>query len=201
MKKALLAASAATLALTMAAPALAQEKGSITLAFGLGQVRPQSNNGPLAGPTPLEIGNNAQLTVAAEYFIADNVGIELLAATPFKHSLYSSGAYIGKTKHLPPTLSVNYHIPTKGSITPFVGAGLNYTIFFDETSPLGNLEIRNSVGFAAHIGADFALSDNSAIRTDLRYIQIEPEVRLNGTYMGKAKINPLVVGVAYVKKF
>ena len=40
-----------------------------------------------------------------------------------------------------------------------------------------------------------------AIRADLRYIQIEPDVTLNGVAMGSAKINPLVAGIAYVMKF
>ena len=201
MKTVFFAASATALALTAAMPASAQDAGTMTLAFGLGYVRPQDDNGPLAGPTPLEIGDNTRPTVAFEYFIRDNLGLEVLAATPFKHALYSSGTYIGATKHLPPTVSLNYHIPTGGKLTPFVGAGINYTVFFQEQSPLGSLKIDDSFGFALHAGADFAISDKGAIRADLRYIQIEPDVTLNGTAMGKAKINPLVAGIAYVMKF
>lgn len=201
MKTTLIFATTAALTLATAAPVLAQSQGDMTLALGIGLVRPQDDNGPLAGPTPLEIGNNARPTIAFEYFIRDNLGIEILGATPFKHALYSSGAYIGETKHLPPTISVNYHIPTGGKITPFIGAGLNYTVFFDEQTPLGTLKIDDSFGFALHAGADYAISDRGALRADLRYIQIEPDVTLNGAAMGKAKINPLVAGIAYVMKF
>ncbi|MDQ2095391.1 OmpW/AlkL family protein [Rhodalgimonas zhirmunskyi] len=197
-----LTASAAAMALATALPAAAQDAGTMTLALGVGVVRPASDNGTLAGgAVPLEIGNNARPTIAFEYFIRDNIGLELLGATPFKHGLSSNGAYIGQTKHLPPTLSINYHIPTGGKFTPFVGAGINYTVFFDESSPLGNLKIDDSVGFALHAGVDYALSDKGALRADLRYIQIEPDVSLNGASIGTAKINPLVAGVAYVMKF
>ncbi|MCO5128502.1 MAG: hypothetical protein M9957_14955 [Rhodobacteraceae bacterium] len=53
----------------------------------------------------------------------NNVGIELLAATPFEHTATISGVGTATTKHLPPTLSLVYHIPTAGKVTPFVGAG------------------------------------------------------------------------------
>lgn len=201
MKKTLATASAIALATLAAIPATAQDQGSMTLAFGLGYVRPQDDNGPRAGPTPIDVSNDTRPTLAFEYFVRDNVGIEVLAATPFKHSIYSNGVYIGETKHLPPTVSVNYHIPTGGKVTPFIGAGINYTIFFDESTPLGTLGIENSFGFALHAGADYELSDKAAIRADLRYIQIEPDVTLNGVAMGSAKINPLVAGIAYVMKF
>ena len=66
----------------------------------------------------------------AEYFVRDNLGIELLAATPFSHEVTLGGSIdAGTVKHLPPTLSLNYHFPTNSVWKPYVGAGINYTIF------------------------------------------------------------------------
>ncbi|WP_112308867.1 OmpW/AlkL family protein [Pseudogemmobacter bohemicus] len=194
--------SAALLAaLLTASPALAQDAGTITLGFGLGIVAPKDNNGALAGMES-NIGNNTRPILTLEYFIRDNIGIELLGAAPFKHDISLAGlGEIGSTKHLPPTLSVNWHIPTGGKLTPFVGLGVNYTKFFEEKSSLGTLKIKESFGLAATLGIDYALNEKAALRADIRYIDIDSDVVLNGANIGKVNIDPLVASVSYVMKF
>ena len=202
MKTSLLSLIAGSvIALSPLAPALAQEAGSLTLGFGLGAVMPKDNNGDLAGARA-DIGNNIRPTLTLEYFIRDNIGIELLAAAPFKHSISLAGSgEIGETKHLPPTLSVNWHIPTGGALTPFVGLGINYTKFFEERSGLGQLKIKDSFGLAATIGVDYAISEKAALRADLRYIDIDSDVYLDGAHIGKTSVDPLVTSISYVMKF
>lgn len=184
----------------LAAPAFAQSAGDMTLGFGIGYVNPKSDNGTLAG-AKTTIDGNARPTITFEYFVRDNIGIELLAALPFNHHISLNGTEIGSTRHLPPTLSVNYHFPTGGKITPFVGAGLNYTAFFDTTSSLGDLSIDNSWGVAAQAGFDFALNEKAALRMNVRYMDIDSDVYLDGTNIGKVEIDPVTVGVSYVMKF
>lgn len=184
----------------LGAPALAQSAGEMTLGFGLGFVNPKSDNGTVAGGAT-EIDSNARPTVTFEYFIRDNLGVELLAALPFKHDINVGGSKVGVTKHLPPTLSLNYHFPTGGALTPFVGLGVNYTVFFEDRSPLGDLKIDNSLGLAAHVGMDYAISEKGALRLDLRYIDIDSDVKLNGVKVGSVEVDPLVAGVSYVMKF
>ena len=184
----------------LAAPAFAQSAGEMTLGLGLGFVNPKSDNGTVAGGATV-IDSNARPTVTFEYFIRDNLGVELLAALPFKHDISVGGAKAGVTKHLPPTLSLNYHFPTGGAITPFVGLGVNYTVFFEDRSPLGDLKIDNSWGLAAHLGMDYAISETGAVRMDLRYIDIDSDVKLNGAKVGRVEVDPLVAGVSYVMKF
>ena len=196
--KAIALALAATACL--ATPSLAQSAGDMTMGFGIGYVSPKSNNGILAG-AQTEIDGNARPTFTFEYFVRDNIGIEVLAALPFKHDINLGGANIGSTKHLPPTVSVNYHFPTGGKVTPFVGVGVNYTTFFEDRSSLGDLKIENSWGLAAHVGADFAITETAALRMDLRYIDIASDVYLNGANIGRVKVNPVVVGASYIVKF
>ena len=185
---------------SLAAPALAQSAGDMTLGFGVGYVNPKSDNGTVAGGAT-EIGDNTRPTFTFEYFIRDNIGIEVLAALPFKHDIYVGGAKAGVTKHLPPTVSVNYHFPTGGAIKPFVGVGVNYTTFFEDTSPLGKLDIEDSWGLAAHLGMDYAISEKGAVRFDLRYIDIDSDVTLDGAPIGTVEVDPLVAGISYVMKF
>ncbi len=66
----------------------------------------------------------------------DNISLEILAATPFSHTVSTNLGGLGDiadVKHLPPTLMVQYYFGEANSeIRPYVGAGINYTFFFDE---------------------------------------------------------------------
>ena len=200
------AALAAALACA-AQPALAQQAGNFTVGIGAHQVNPKSDNGALLGGTAqLEIDDNVQPTITFEYFIRENLGIEVLAATPFKHDIAIKGVgVVGETKHLPPTVSLQYHWNSRGTVSPFVGLGVNYTTFFSEKTKGAlrgsDLKLEDSIGVAAHLGVDFILSERSAIRVDGRWMDIRTDVELNGTKVGKADIDPTVWGLAYVMKF
>lgn len=190
----------ALLALGVAAPAFAQSAGDWTVGLGLGYVSPKDDNGLLAGAATT-VDENIRPTLTVEYFPWDNIGVELLAATPFKHTATIAGVGTATTKHLPPTLSLVYHIPTAGRFTPFVGAGLNYTAFFSEESALGVVKMDDSFGLALKAGVDFALSGKGALRTEVRWMDIDTDVSLGGAPIGTAEIDPIVVGVSYVMKF
>ena len=190
----------ATACTVLAAPALAQSQGDWTFGVGIINVNPKSDNGTLAG-SPATLSDDTQISLTAEYFIRDNLGIELLAATPFEHDINIGGAFAGTSKQLPPTLSINYHFPTKGKIKPFIGAGINYTTFFEEASGLGVLKLEDSWGFALQAGADWQVSDKGSLRLNVRYMDIESDAYLNGAPIGKAEIDPVTTGVSYVHRF
>lgn len=200
---------AATVALALALPSLAsaQDAGTMSLGFGLGGVMPKSDNGSiLSGTTDLDIGDNVRPTITFEYFIRDNLGIEVLGAWPFEHDIKADGlGKIGSTKHLPPVVSLQYHFDTNSAFAPFVGAGINYTAFFDETAKGAiagsDLNLTDSWGVALHAGFDYKLSERSALRTDVRWIDINSDVYLNGSKIGEAEIDPWVFGVSYVMSF
>lgn len=190
----------------LAAPAFAQQAGEWTFSVGAHQVSPKSDNGSLAGNTlDVEVGSNVRPTVTAEYFVRDNLGIEVLAALPFQHDIdIKQLGHVGSTKHLPPVVSLQYHFG-EGKVKPFVGAGLNYTYFFSEstTGALAGskLKLDNSWGLAAHAGVDFKVGDKGSIRVDARWIDIDTDVKLNGSNLGTVNIDPLVYGAAYVFQF
>ncbi|MBI1217674.1 MAG: outer membrane beta-barrel protein [Rhodobacteraceae bacterium] len=202
--KSTLSALSVLAVLSMAAPAVADSFAAGTLTFGIGvaTVNPKSDNGTLAVGGKVNIGNSVRPTITAEYFLRDNLGLEVLAALPFKHSINIAGVgYAGSTMQLPPVISVQYHFANASKITPFVGAGLNYTWFFNEKSPLGSLKLGNSFGLAVHAGLDYRLSDRGWLRADVRWADIHSNVKLNGAALGKVAVNPTVFGVSYVMKF
>lgn len=200
MKRTTTAMVLATAIVSLAGPLAAQSQGDWTVGIGVGYVDPKSDNGTLAGGATT-IDSDTRPTFTAEYFVRDNWGIELLAATPFEHTATIAGVGQATTKHLPPTLSLNYHIPTNSKWKPFVGLGLNYTTFFEESSALGNVEMRDSWGVAANIGVDYAISDAGSLRFNVRWMDIDTDTYLNGAYIGTAEIDPVVVGVSYVHRF
>lgn len=197
---------AATMLVALAAPAFAQSQGEWTVGLGIANVNPKSDNGTLAGGAyPTSIGSSTRPTITFEYFIRDNLGVEVLAALPFKHSIKSNVGEIGTVKHLPPVVSLQYHFDATPQFSPFVGVGVNYTGFWGEKAkgPLAgsDLKVKGSWGLAAHVGADFWINEKAAIRADLRWIDINSKVKLNGGDIGSVDIDPVVVGMSYIMKF
>ena len=202
----LTAAVLIALGLGAATPVLAQSKGDWTLGLGIANVNPKSDNGDLVGGTvPTDIGDSTRPTITFEYFIRDNLGVEVLGALPFSHSIKSNGTEIGKVKQLPPVVSLQYHFDATPQLKPFVGLGINFTGFYDADArgPLAgsDLRVKNSWGLAAHVGGDYWISDRSAIRADLRWIDIDADVELNGEKIGEVEVDPVVAGISYVMKF
>ena len=201
-------ALAAVLALA-ATPALAQSAGTWTVGIGAHNVAPKSDNGTLTatplGNLKMDVGSNVRPTITGEYLPKDNLGVEVLAALPFQHDISVVGVgKVGSTKHLPPTVSLQYHFG-QGKVKPFVGIGVNYTTFFStkaEGAIAGaNLDLSDSWGLAAHLGVDFKVGEKGAIRIDYRKIDIDTKVKLNGANLGTrntVNIDPSVYGIAYV---
>lgn len=225
MKASHLATTATGLALMLAAaPALAASAGDWIVRGAVTQVRPDESTGGLSGDIAfsdleVEVDDGTALGLTAAYFVTDTIAVELLASTPFSHDLSLdsgtvggndiSGADIGEIKHLPPTLSVQYHFDA-GALRPYVGAGINYTIFFDESTDadvealgIDDLDLDDSIGLAWQVGADYELGNGWLLNADARYIDIDTEATLTAADGTSATvdvdIDPYVfsVGVGY----
>ena len=194
---------ASCLGLCAATPARATDDPWI-VHFGAHRVDPASNNGHLAG-MQADIDGNTRPTVSVEYMFTPAWSVDLLAAVPFRHDVRLDGAKAATTKQLPPTVGVNYHFLPETKVSPFVGAGINYTRFFDTkgTGPLQGaaVKIDNSWGAAAHAGLDVKLSPAWLFTADVRWMRIGGHVHVNGTDVGNARVNPLVYGVSVGYRF
>jgi outer membrane protein len=144
------------------------------------------------------------VTFTGTYMLTNNIGLELLAALPFEHDIELNGSKVGETKQLPPTLSVQWHFPI-GQFKPYVGVGVNYTIFFDQSTTGAldgaDLDLDNSLGLAGQAGVDWFINDNWLINFDVRYISIETDAKVNGDKLGTVDINPWIVGLNAGYKF
>ncbi|WIT14085.1 outer membrane beta-barrel protein [Paucibacter sediminis] len=155
----------------------------------------------------LTINNKAIPEVDISYFFSPNIAAELILTYPQKHTLKAGGAEIGSLKHLPPTLSLQYHFAPAASFRPYVGVGLNYTNFSSvkfapavETALHPSIK-HNSFGLSAQIGADIELSKNLYLNVDVKKVQIGTKVYSSGTEVGKFKVDPLLVGVGLGMRF
>jgi len=193
---------AAALALLLGAAAGAANAADWIVRVGGHYVDPKSDNHEV-----VSVDSGQSLTFTATYMFRPNWGVELLAAWPFCHdiTLNADGSRVAETKHLPPTLSLQYHFLPDGRIRPYVGAGLNATIFFDEktTGALAgtDLSLDDSFGAAAQLGVDFALSGDWMLNIDARWIDIDTDARLDGAGIGSVAIDPYAFGLSIGRKF
>lgn len=167
-------------------------------------VDPQSNNGTLAGMRTT-ISKDTKPTESIEYMLTPAIGIDALAAIPFRHEVRLNGYKAASTKQLPPVIGVNYHFLRDQPISPFVGVGVNFTRFFSSRGEGvlsgDHVSIANSWGAAAHAGIDIALSPRWLVMADLRWIDIRSDVHVNGVNVGKAKVDPLAYGLSVGYRF
>ena len=176
-------------ALLAASIAQAHQAGDIIVRAGAVTVDPREDSsgikhavaGNLGGKATLD--SDTQLGLNFVYMVTDKVGVELLAATPFSHDVGVTGVIdkLGSIKHLPPTVSLVYYpLNNASAFKPYVGAGVNFTWFFDEDlssaakgEGFDGFSLENSWGLAAQIGADYMINDNWMVNAQVRYIDIE----------------------------
>lgn len=214
----------------------AHSPGDILLRVGAVTVMPDSESGAVSGlpdgvnNARVDVEDNTQLSLTATYMLTSNLGVEVLAATPFTHVIVGQGdiegVAVGETQHLPPTLSLQYHFGSEnGVFNPYIGVGLNVTMFFSEevdgqlvdtlnTLPtiagLGginsvNMELDPSIGLAAQAGVDVKVADNWYVNAAVWYIDIsttaELTTDLGTTHEVDVDIDPWVFNVAVAYKF
>lgn len=198
------------------AVAVAHDKGDWLARVGVASVNPDESSstistqttGPLAG-TSVGVDNDIQLGLNIVYMATDNIGIELLAASPFQHDLTASGLAftdLGSTKHLPPTLSVQYYFGNAQSVVrPYVGAGINYTVFFSESlsgpakSALGasNLELDDSIGLALQAGIDWQLNERWFVNVSVWNMDIDTDATFDSA-LGEVEVSVDIDPWAYM---
>ncbi|MFN3888599.1 MAG: OmpW family protein [Aquabacterium sp.] len=146
--------------------------------------------------------------IDASYFVTDNVALELIATSPQKHTVSIGDTKLGTVRHLPPTLTVQYHFaPTNPVVRPYIGAGLNYTRFSAvklAVPEVAELELeKNSWGPAFQIGADFPITDRLSLNVDFKKIDIRSDVKIKGTdtVVTRVKIDPILFGIGLAYRF
>lgn len=221
MSRSLIFSALAVGILTAASSAQAYEAGDFLLRAGPALVDPDDSSsalaftgkGPLAGSnlalpgTGVSVDSSTQLGITGTYMLSPNIGVGLLAATPFKHDISGDGSLsgagkFGETKHLPPTLTVQYYpMDSASRFQPYAGVGVNYTIFFEEKTTPGltgvidsvaaanlgtpagtvngsKLDLDDSVGAAVELGFDYMLDEHFGFNAAIWWTDIDTEATI-----------------------
>jgi len=141
------------------------------------------------------------------YFFSPNVAVELVLTYPQKQKLsISNVGQIGTFKHLPPTLSLQYHFTGLSGFRPYVGAGLNFTNISDVKwgatgQSLGLNLKRNSTGLSIGAGFDVPMGGGWLFNADVKKVQLKTDVTSFGAKIGTFKVDPLLLSLGVGKRF
>ncbi len=170
----------------------------------------------------LSVDSNVIPEFDISYYVTKNIALELILALGTKHDvsvIKSTGPVVnqnlGEVDLLPPTLTAQWHFNPDQTFDPYVGAGINYTHVLDRNLkfsqaglPVSKIKIdSDSWGLVAQAGFDINLKDGWLINADVKYVQIDTDVKTKIIATGQwvkidsLDINPWVFGIGIGKKF
>lgn len=204
--KAIAAAVLATLSLTGVAmgSAVAQESPWLVRVRAV-HLDTADKSDPVGG-----VGASDRLTVSdktipefdVSYFFTPNLAAELVLTYPQKHDVYLDGTNIGTFKHLPPSLLLQYHFTPEAPLSPYVGAGINYTTLSKVRLLNGQASLEHdSVGLVLQAGLDYAIDRQWSLNFDVKKAQIRSDVMIGGAKASRVKVDPLMIGVGVGYRF
>ena len=201
-----------TLATAPLGSAAAKEKGDLMVRLrGIAMI-------PMDDGVSDVIGGDAKLDndyvpeLDFTYFMSDNWALELIAAST-KHSAKVTDNTLGRTvelgtvRLLPPTLTLQYHFMPKKKFSPYLGAGINYTFFFDidkgSDPAVNDVDYDNNVGAALQVGFDWQLDDHWSVNFDFKKLWLETDITVNGGTINAygADVSPIVIGFGIGYRF
>ena len=159
-------------------------------------------NGQNSLPVQVEADNRWIPEVDLTWHFTEKFATELVLTYPQKVDISVNGTDAGSVNALPPTLLAQYHFGSLGVVQPYVGAGVNLTLFSSRSLLAGAAQVdKSSVGVAAQIGADVPLSGNWSLNVDLKYIDMGTGVHVTGNKIGTLDLNPWVASVGFGYRF
>jgi outer membrane protein len=167
---------------------------------------PANKSDPIGGA-----GASDRLTVNSKvipefdisYFFTPNWAAELVLTYPQKQDVSLDGTKIGSFKHLPPTLTLQYHFAPQATFSPYIGAGINYTRFSDVSLLGGGATMEShSIGGALQAGLDIRVDDHWSVNLDVKKVQIRSDIiAASGAKLSNAQVDPWLLGVGVGYRF
>ena len=154
----------------------------------------------------VDVGNSTMPTLGFTYFLTDNISVEaILGAT--QHEIRAQGGATDVAVHetwvLPPVVTLQYRPAPEARVSPYVGAGINYMLFFDGKDQNGfTVDLEDGFGYALQAGADVALTGPWTLNVDVKKVWFDTEATVNGGALtSDVNLDPLVVSVGIGRKF
>lgn len=153
-----------------------------------------------------DVKDDVKPTLGVSYFLTDKLAVEVIAGTT-QHTVKAVGpgtdVVVHKTWVLPPVVSAQYHFAPKARFNPYVGAGLNYMIFYSGKDRNGfTVDLDDGFGYALQAGADIAVKGPYVINVDVKKVWFETDAKINGGALkSKVNLDPMVVSVGVGRRF
>ena len=187
-----------------ASQAMAQESPWLVRARAV-HIDPDNKSTPVAGvgaADRLEVESKTIPELDISYFFTPHISAELILTYPQKHKVRLDGVDIGSFKHLPPTLTAQYHFAPGATINPYLGLGLNYTRISKVRLLAGAGDLENdSWGLALQAGVDFRIDDRWSINADIKKVNLRSDVFVGGANASHLKVDPLLFGLGVGYRF
>jgi outer membrane protein len=210
MHKLLISILGAAIGLSGSVPALAQAQSNEDGAFWLVRARavriaPANASDPIGGVGAgdrLHVSDKSIPEVDISFFLTPHWAAELILTYPQKHTVTLDGVSIGSFKHLPPTLTAQYHFLPGATVNPYLGAGINYTLLskVDLLGGAAHLE-HDSTGLALQAGVDVKLDARWSFNLDIKKLQLRSDVDIGGARASRVQVDPLLVGAGFGYRF
>jgi outer membrane protein len=204
--KSIAAAAALSVLALQAQPVAAEEAaGSVILRVRAVEIVPDVSSHVGSATEGVKITDTTIPEVDISYFFTEHWAVEAIAGTD-KHSIYTkSGTYLGSTYLLPPVIALQYHFDQIGLFKPYVGAGPQYTFFYNKnsTGALGKLHLTDGFGFALQAGTDIPIGDRYHFNIDVKkvFLQTTASFGSSNTVAAHVNINPWLLGIGFGYRF
>lgn len=138
------------------------------------------------------------------YFFTPHIAMELIAATAEHEITHNVAGDLGTAWILPPTLTAQYHFMPDQKISPYIGAGLNYSLFYseDHAASFTDLDVDGGVGYALQAGMDCWLDDHWGLNLDVKKIYLNIDGKLNNDAVrADIDLDPWILGAGVSYRF
>nr|WP_284283475.1 OmpW family protein [Mesorhizobium amorphae] len=157
----------------------------------------------------LSYSNTLTPELDISYFFTDNIATELILGTTYAN-INGQGTIgglgkVGNVWLLPPTLTLQYHFTNLGAFKPYIGAGVNYAIFYNQDAGSADaLKVKNTFGTALQVGFDYMVDQHWGVNFDVKKLFLKPDfdVTVDGAKLtGKAVLDPWLIGAGVTYRF
>jgi len=186
---------------------MAKEAGDLLVRLRMASLTPDTGGGTREIGGTADVDQDTVPEVDFTYFFTDNIAAELILATTRHRAQVlnstSGNVDLGEVSLLPPVLTLQYHFRPKAKISPYLGAGLSYVIFYnvDKGAGVTGVKYEDSLGYAFQAGFDVAIDDRWSLNFDIKKIYVDTDITVNGGSINApgVDLNPWVfsAGIGY----
>lgn len=154
----------------------------------------------------VDVSDSIMPTVGLSYFLTDNLAVEAIAGTT-KHTIRAQGGatdvVVHKTWVLPPVVALQYHFAPTSKVSPYVGAGINYMLFYGDADKNGfKVKLKDGFGTALQAGVDVAVQGPWSANIDIKKVFFSTDASINGGALkSKVQLDPWVLSAGFGYKF